>query len=94
MSGSFLNLIIYTFLNDNMRRSLSLSWRLLAYKAGLRKEDPVTEAASSSSASNSTRTTRTLTKQATTTAITTQQQQQQQESAPLNRRESGDNQKC
>ncbi len=60
VSGSFLNLIIYTLLNDNMRRGLALSWRLLAFRVGLLKVDPML--AASADATRATLTT-TLSKQ-------------------------------
>jgi hypothetical protein len=33
VAGSFLNLAIYTLMNDNMKRSLGHAWRFLAFKA-------------------------------------------------------------
>ena len=40
MSGSFLNLVIYTMLNDHMKRSIVFAGRLAAHKLRLRKAHP------------------------------------------------------
>ncbi len=76
VSGSFLNLIIYTLLNDSMKRSLVLSWRMLGFKMGLRKEDPTLAAAATSNKPSSAAT-------KTTSLVNQTSVQQQQQSANL-----------
>ena len=78
VAGSFLNLIIYTLLNDNMRHSLSLSFRMLAYKLGLGKDDPIAAAASRAGNRSGTTTTK-------TTSLVNKHQRSKQETAPLKR---------
>ncbi len=40
ISGSFINLVIYTSLNDSMKKSITHAVEFTLFKLGLRRDDP------------------------------------------------------